>query len=31
MSAITYYVALPFTRSEDGDMIAGSRMNVHRP
>ena len=23
MSAITYYVALPFTRSEDGDMHAG--------
>jgi hypothetical protein len=23
MSAITYYVALPFTRSEDGDMVAG--------
>ncbi len=23
MSAITYYVALPFRRSEDGDMVAG--------
>ncbi len=23
MSGITYYVALPFTRSEDGDVVAG--------
>ncbi len=23
MSAITYYVALPFARSEDGDVVAG--------
>ena len=23
MSEITYFVALPFTRSEDGDLIAG--------
>lgn len=23
MSAITYYVALPFMRTDDGDMIAG--------
>ena len=23
MAAVTYYVALPFTRSEDGDLVAG--------
>ncbi len=23
MAAVTYYVALPFTRGEDGDLVAG--------
>lgn len=28
MAAVTYYVALPYTRTEDGDLVAGEPKEV---
>jgi hypothetical protein len=31
MASITYYVALPFSRSEDGDIVAGAARECSSP